>query len=119
MADAETDCQELRSSAKPRIVLAASGSVAGIKFAGLAKSLSEWAEVTAVVTKAALHFVDVNSIPAGVKLYTDDDEWRSWSSVGDRVLHIELRRWADALVVAPLSANTLAKVRKMTRGSSG
>ena len=26
------------------------------------------------------------------------------------MLHIELRRWADALIIAPLSANTLAKV---------
>jgi phosphopantothenoylcysteine decarboxylase len=26
------------------------------------------------------------------------------------VLHIELRKWADALVIAPLSANTLAKI---------
>ena len=25
------------------------------------------------------------------------------------MLHIELRRWADCLVIAPLSANTLAK----------
>ena len=30
--------------------------------------------------------------------------------MGDQVLHIELRRWADALVLAPLSANTLAKL---------
>lgn len=37
------------------------------------------------------------------------DEWRQWGSVGDPVLHMELRRWADTLVVAPLSANTLAK----------
>ena len=29
--------------------------------------------------------------------------------MGDPVLHIELRRWADCLVIAPLSANTLAK----------
>ena len=29
--------------------------------------------------------------------------------VGDPVMHIELRRWADCLVIAPLSANTLAK----------
>ena len=28
---------------------------------------------------------------------------------GDRVVHIELRRWADILVIAPLDANTLAK----------
>ena len=43
--------------------------------------------------------------PAG-----DEDDWRSWKAVGDDVLHIELRRWADAMVIAPLSANTLAKV---------
>ena len=30
--------------------------------------------------------------------------------MGDPVLHIELRRWADCLVIAPLSANTLAKL---------
>ena len=29
---------------------------------------------------------------------------------GDPVLHIELRKWADICVVAPLSANTLAKL---------
>ena len=40
----------------------------------------------------------------------DEDEWRQWGQVGDPVVHIELRRWADAFVVAPLSANTLAKV---------
>ncbi|KAG1662842.1 hypothetical protein FOA52_010633 [Chlamydomonas sp. UWO 241] len=40
----------------------------------------------------------------------DADEWHSWKKVGDDVLHIELRRWADVLVIAPLSANTLAKV---------
>ena len=39
----------------------------------------------------------------------DEAEWRAWQRVGDEVLHIELRRWADALVLAPLSANTLAK----------
>ena len=29
---------------------------------------------------------------------------------GDSVLHIELRKWADILVIAPLDANTLAKL---------
>ena len=40
----------------------------------------------------------------------DEEEWREWKVVGDPVMHIELRRWADCLVIAPLSANTLAKV---------
>ena len=39
----------------------------------------------------------------------DEEEWREWKVVGDPVMHIELRRWADCLVIAPLSANTLAK----------
>ena len=98
---------------KPRIILAASGSVAAIKFGILADSLSDWAEVRAVATKPSLHFIDRKSLPASVKLYTDDDEWSSWSRIGDNVLHIELRKWADAMLIAPLSANTLAKVRNL------
>ncbi|KAL2622620.1 hypothetical protein R1flu_002825 [Riccia fluitans] len=101
---------EKGSTRKPRILLAASGSVAAIKFGILAESLSDWAEVKAVATKSALHFVDKSALPPSVPLYTDEEEWSSWSKIGDEVLHIELRRWADALVIAPLSANTLAKV---------
>jgi phosphopantothenoylcysteine synthetase/decarboxylase len=33
----------------------------------------------------------------------------AWSRKGDSVLHIELRRWADLLLIAPASANTIAK----------
>ncbi|KAF2366843.1 Flavoprotein [Trinorchestia longiramus] len=40
----------------------------------------------------------------------DEMEWRAWRGRGDPVLHIQLRRWADLLVIAPLSANTLAKL---------
>lgn len=40
----------------------------------------------------------------------DDDEWHEWGKVGDPVMHIELRRWSDVFVIAPLSANTLAKL---------
>ena len=41
-------------------------------------------------------------------------EWSLWNTIGDTVLHIELRRWADCVVLAPASANTIAK---MTAGS--
>ena len=30
--------------------------------------------------------------------------------IGDPILHIELRRWADIVLIAPCSANTLSKV---------
>ncbi|KAF5460312.1 probable phosphopantothenoylcysteine decarboxylase [Juglans microcarpa x Juglans regia] len=95
---------------KPRILLAASGSVAAIKFSNLCHCFSEWAEVKAVATQASLHFIDRVSLPKDVVLYTDEDEWSSWKKIGDSVLHIELRRWADIMVIAPLSANTLGKI---------
>jgi phosphopantothenoylcysteine decarboxylase len=66
--------------------------------------------VRAVATSSSLHFIDRASFPSGVALLTDADEWSTWGKIGDEVLHIELRKWADAMVIAPLSANTLAKV---------
>lgn len=39
------------------------------------------------------------------------DEWREWKALGDPVMHIDLRNWADAMLVAPLSAHSLAKFR--------
>ncbi|WVQ80728.1 hypothetical protein IAT38_002833 [Cryptococcus sp. DSM 104549] len=35
---------------------------------------------------------------------------RDWRKVGDPILHIELRRWADLVLVAPCSTNLLAKI---------
>ena len=39
----------------------------------------------------------------------DEDDWREWRGKGDPIMHIELRKWADVLLVAPMSANSLAK----------
>jgi len=39
-----------------------------------------------------------------------DEEWKGWNRLGDPVLHIDLRDWADVCVLAPLSAHTLAKL---------
>jgi phosphopantothenoylcysteine decarboxylase len=33
-----------------------------------------------------------------------------WQKRGDLVCHIELRKWADGMLIAPLSANTMAKI---------
>lgn len=95
---------------KPHALLAATGSVAAIKFVNLCHCFSEWAEERAVATKSSLRFIDRSSLPKDVILYTDEDEWSNWNKIGDSVLHIELRQWADILVIAPLSANTLGKV---------
>lgn len=39
-----------------------------------------------------------------------EEEWNNYKSLQDPVLHIELRKWADICLIAPLSAHTLAKL---------
>jgi len=98
-------------SAPPsKILLGVSGSVASMKTISLATSLLNFGEVRVVSTNHALGFFDRTQLPSGVSLFTDDDEWKSWKKRGDPVLHIELRKWADVFVLAPLSANSLAKI---------
>ncbi|KAF4937528.1 putative phosphopantothenoylcysteine decarboxylase [Colletotrichum fructicola] len=43
-------------------------------------------------------------------IHLDEQEWVSPWRRGASILHIELRRWADMMLIAPLSANTLAKI---------
>ena len=42
--------------------------------------------------------------------FSDEDEYLCWKKRGDLVLHIKLREIADMFIIAPLSANTLAKL---------
>ncbi|KAJ2781368.1 hypothetical protein GGI15_003234 [Coemansia interrupta] len=100
-----------------RVLIGATGSVASIKVPQLAQTLLTLSsshnldlEISIAASNSALHFFRRSQLPNGVTLYTDKDEWSGWKKIGDPVLHIELRKWADVLVVAPLDANTLAKV---------
>uniref|UniRef100_A0A4W4HHI7 Phosphopantothenoylcysteine decarboxylase n=1 Tax=Electrophorus electricus TaxID=8005 RepID=A0A4W4HHI7_ELEEL len=65
-------------------------------------------DVRVITTNSATHFYNIAEIP--VRVYTDKDEWEMWTTRSDPVLHIELRRWANLLVIAPLDANTLGKI---------
>jgi len=49
---------------------------------------------------------------AGARVWRDEDEWAEDGGyrIGDPILHIELRRWADIVLIAPCSANTLSKI---------
>ncbi|KAI5246667.1 flavoprotein [Aureobasidium subglaciale] len=49
-------------------------------------------------------------IPNLEAVYTDEDEWSQPWTRGADILHIELRRWADIMIIAPLSANSMAKM---------
>lgn len=94
-----------------KVLVGLTGSVAAVKAPELAAALAVAGhEVQFVATEPALAFFDPDALP--VLLHRDADEWpvdRRFT-VGEPVLHIELRRWADVFVIAPLDANTLAKL---------
>ena len=96
-----------------QLLLGVTGSVASVKVPETAAALAATGhEVRLVATEPALAFFDPAALPTGVNLYRDADEWPTGRlfTVGEPVLHIELRKWADALLIAPLDANTLAKL---------
>ncbi|KAM3925085.1 phosphopantothenoylcysteine decarboxylase [Leptodactylus fuscus] len=92
------------------VLLGVTGSVAALKLPHLVSGLLEipGVEVQVVTTERAKHFYNIQDIP--VPIYSDDDEWKMWNRRSDHVLHIELRRWADVMILAPLDANTLGKI---------
>jgi phosphopantothenoylcysteine decarboxylase len=103
-----------------RIILGVTGSVASIRTPALRAALrADGHAVRVVATEPALKFFDPgdlgppdpdDALRIGGPLYRDADEWAfdRWRR-DDPVLHIELRRWADLLLVAPLDANSLGK----------
>lgn len=97
------------------LLLLITGSVAAVKTGLLLDQLStERCNIRIAATKAAFHFLrraqpSMTGIPFH-SIITDEQEWSEWQAMNDSVVHIELRRWADLVVIAPLNANTLAKV---------
>ena len=92
------------------VLLGATGSVAAVRVPALYDALTaDGHAVKVVATDAATYFFD----PAPIRehLTLDADEWPGDRYArGDRVLHSDLRNWADVFVIAPLDANTLAKL---------
>ena len=90
------------------VLLGATGSVAAVRVPALFDALTAAGHAVKVVaTDAAAYFFEPGSMP----VFRDADEWPGEHyHRDDPVLHIELRKWADLLVVAPLDANTLAKL---------
>ncbi|XP_055372328.1 phosphopantothenoylcysteine decarboxylase [Condylostylus longicornis] len=96
------------------IIIGCTGSVATVKLPLLIKMLLDCEcpikfVIKIVVTERAKHFFDSKDIPLGVQIFNDEDEWKMWSKRGDPVLHIDLGKWADVFVIAPMDANSLAK----------
>jgi phosphopantothenoylcysteine decarboxylase/phosphopantothenate--cysteine ligase len=90
-----------------KILLGISGSIAAYKSITLVRLLvKNGAEVKVVMTAAARDFVSpltlstLSKNPVHIELFEEN----AWAN------HVMLGRWADLLVVAPLSCNTLAKM---------
>ncbi len=92
-----------------RIILGISGGIAAYKAAELTRLLVKaGAEVRVVMTKAAEAFITPLTLQA-----LSGNEVRSalFDSAHEAAMgHIELARWADLILIAPASANTLARL---------
>jgi phosphopantothenoylcysteine decarboxylase len=112
------------------VLLGATGSVAAVRVPALFEALTAAGHAVKVVaTDAATYFFDPADIQVRATppdstaprqrdpnlVILDRDEWPGRDQDGrydrgDLVLHIELRKWADVFAIAPLDANTLAKL---------
>ncbi|MEO1593365.1 MAG: bifunctional phosphopantothenoylcysteine decarboxylase/phosphopantothenate--cysteine ligase CoaBC [Cyanobacteria bacterium J06632_22] len=97
------------------ILIAISGGIAAYKVCEVVSTLAKSepphppTQVRVVLTDAAQAFVSAVTF-AGLsrhRAYTDADFWQATQ---DRPLHIELGEWADLILIAPLTANTLGKL---------
>ena len=91
------------------IIIGITGGIAAYKSADLTRRLKEaGAEVRIMMTAAATEFVTPLTFQAlsGHPVFFDNSDETSTSGMK----HIELARWADAIVIAPASANSIAKL---------
>ncbi|PHI19033.1 bifunctional phosphopantothenoylcysteine decarboxylase/phosphopantothenate--cysteine ligase CoaBC [Lewinellaceae bacterium SD302] len=90
-----------------KIILAITGSIAAYKAALIVRGLIKaGAEVQVIMTAAATDFISPLTLSTLSKrpVYSSargEDDWNN---------HVELGLWADAMLIAPITANTLAKL---------
>jgi phosphopantothenoylcysteine decarboxylase / phosphopantothenate---cysteine ligase len=91
------------------ILLGVTGGIAAYKSADLVRRLRErGAEVQVVMTRAAREFVSATTFQALSGRPVRSDLWDA--SAEAAMGHIELARWADAVLIAPASADFLARL---------
>ncbi len=99
----------MKSLANQRILLGITGGIAAYKSAELTRRLrDQGAEVRVVMTPAATEFITPLTLQAlsGNPVHTELLDHAAEAAMG----HIELARWADTVVVAPATANFIARL---------
>lgn len=97
----------MNSLVNKRILLGITGGIAAYKSAELVRQLRRaGADVRVVMTPAAQEFITPLTLSAlsGQAVYCD------WAEAESAMGHIELARWADRILIAPASADTLARL---------
>lgn len=94
-----------------KIVLGISGGIAAYKTAPLVRLfIKAGAEVQVIMTPASKDFVTpltlstLSKNPVYSAFYNEEDENASWNN------HVEIGLWADLMVIAPATANTMSKM---------
>jgi phosphopantothenoylcysteine decarboxylase / phosphopantothenate---cysteine ligase len=93
-----------------RVLIGVGGGIAAYKICSVVSTLfKSGLEVRVIMTDAAQQFVAPLTFATLSRhcVYTDKDFWQP---IHQRPLHIELGEWADIFLIAPLTANTLAKL---------
>ena len=93
-----------------RVLIGIGGGIAAYKVCEVVSALAKSGmEVRAILTDAAGEFITPLTVTTLCRhpAYTDKDFWQPTHG---RPLHIELGEWAEVFVIAPLTANTLAKL---------
>ena len=98
-----------------KILLGISGGIAAYKTATLVRLfIKAGAHVQVIMTPASKDFVTpltlstLSKNPVHSSFYNQDDENEKWNN------HVELALWADLMIIAPATANTLSKMANGT-----
>src|SRR5690606_26010449 len=95
--------------AKRRVLLCVCGGIAAYKAVELVRRLRDaGAEVQVAMTASAQRFVDAQSFQAVSHRTVRHSLWDAAAEAA--MGHLELARWADLVIVAPATANTIAKL---------
>ena len=94
-----------------KIILGITGGIAAYKTASLVRLLIKaGAEVQVIMTPASHHFITPYTLstlskkPVYTQFFNSSEQGGTWNN------HVELALWADFILIAPATANTLAKM---------
>lgn len=105
----KADLNNINTLAGKHILLGVGGGIAAYKAADLVRRLNErGAEVRVVMTPAATRFVTVATFQALSHYRVATSLWDEKSEAG--MGHLELAHWADILLVAPATADLIARL---------